>query len=177
MYLLPWRPLCQIVLIAVFGTLFLNSCSDRPQGIKIGDPAPAFTARDLDGNVFSLPSYNGKPVIIRFWSTDCKYCRADTPGFNRYFERYKDHLGIVYINMEAELPDLIRFVSDLEIEFPVISDKKGKIAALYHVKLLPQTIILDPDHRIRAAMIGGVSGDELHDLLEPYLHALSPGLD
>jgi peroxiredoxin len=148
----------------------LAACSDGKKRLKIGDQAPVFTARDLEGNAFSLASYEGGPVILRFWSTDCKYCRADTPVFNRYFKQYRSSgLGIVYINMEDDVADLRQFVSNLEIEFPVISDPEGKIASRYHVKLLPQTIILDTDHRIIAAFIGGVSGEELHELLSPYL--------
>jgi peroxiredoxin len=164
------------LLVTVLCTLsLLAACSNERIGLKIGDPAPAFTARDLEGNTFSLASNKGGPVILRFWSTDCKYCRADTPVFNRYFKQYQSQgLRIVYINMEAGIDDLRHFVSNLEIEFPVISDPKGKIASSYNVKLLPQTIILDADHRIIAAIIGGVSEDDLHDLLDAYLQAPAP---
>jgi peroxiredoxin len=163
-------------LIAILCTLsVLAACSNERKGLKIGDQAPAFTARNLEGDPISLAAYKGGPVILRFWSTDCKYCRADTPVFNRYFNEYRSQgLGIVYVNMEAGTDDLQQFVASLEIEFPVISDPKGKIAASYNVKLLPQTIILDPDHRIIAVIIGGVNEDDLHDLLGAYLHAPIP---
>jgi peroxiredoxin len=148
----------------------LVSCGNEQRGLKLGDPAPRFAALDLEGSRLSLDSFRGQPVIMRFWSTECRYCRADTIVFNQYFTQYGEQgLGVVYINTEADPATLRKFVTDLEIEFPVLSDPKGRIAASYFVKLLPQTIILDSDHRIIGAMLGGVSREELQDLLGPFL--------
>ena len=144
-------------------------CRSEPERLKIGDPAPDFTAEDLQGNAVSLADYAGKPVILRFWSTDCKYCRADTPIFNRYFDRYqKQGLRVVYINTESTPAEVRQFVEDLDIIFPVIA-QGGAIAEQYNVKIVPQTIILDPEHQIVAAILGGVSKEELQDLLGQYL--------
>ena len=46
---------------------------------------------------------------------------------------------------------------------------KTSVSMSYKVKALPQTIILDPQHKIIAAILGGVSEQELNGLLSPYL--------
>ncbi|MEW6593863.1 MAG: TlpA disulfide reductase family protein [Thermodesulfobacteriota bacterium] len=159
-------------LVAVFVLLFLAACSggrqERP--LKIGDQAPIFTARDLDGQTISLAAWRGKPVILRFWSTDCKYCRADTPIFNTYFDKYRERgLRVVYISRNPDEKTVRDFVADLGIRFPVVIDAKGELAALYHVKIDPQTIVIDPQQKIVAAILGGVSEAELQKLLGTYL--------
>jgi peroxiredoxin Q/BCP len=42
--------------------------------LQPGDPAPAFSAVDHDGNHVSLSDFVGKTVVLWF------YPRADTPG-------------------------------------------------------------------------------------------------
>lgn len=153
--------------------LALAACSDGERAtkkLKIGDPAPAFSGTDLNGQSVSLAGYTGKPVVLRFWSTDCKFCRADTPIFNQYFDKYKDAgLRVVYVNRHSDEATVHRFVDDLGIVFPVLLDKDGMISARYNIKLEPQTIIISPDHKILAAILGGVSEAELKNLLGEHL--------
>lgn len=137
--------------------------------IKIGDHAPDFTATDLTGNIFTLSAAKGKPVVLRFWSTDCKYCRADTPIFNNYFNRYREHgLIVVYINRGADEAMVRGFVDDLDIPFPVIIDSDGAIARKYNIRLDPQTIVITPEQKIIAAILGGVGEEEFQALLGGY---------
>jgi peroxiredoxin len=161
------------ILLLCFLLITVTACSGSDQNVKklkIGDPAPDFSGTDLNGRPLSLSQYQGQPVILRFWSTDCKYCRADTPIFNKYFEKYQAAgLRVVYVNRHSDEATVRRFVADLEINFPVFIDKDGAIAAHYNIKVEPQTIIISPDHRILAAILGGVSESELMNLLGEYL--------
>lgn len=154
-----------IVIIACSG------CDSAAKKLKIGDTAPEFSGTDLSGQPLSLAGYHGQPVILRFWSTDCKFCRADTPIFNQYFEKYKSKgLRVVYINRHSDEATVRQFVSELEIGFPVLIDKDGSISAKYNIKVEPQTIILSPDHKIVAAILGGVSEAEMKNILDGYFN-------
>lgn len=161
------RILCCAVII-----MLLPSCAtDQKSPLKIGANAPDFSANDLTGATFSLSSLKGHPVVIRFFLTDCKFCKADTPVFNRYYEKNKANgLQMVYINNTALNRDEIEsFATGLNISFPVIFDKKQEIAKRYRIKIQPQTIILAPDHHIIGAILGGVSEAELDDMVKKYL--------
>jgi peroxiredoxin len=136
----------------------------------MGDQAPPFMAEDLQGQKVSLESHAGKPVILRFFVPDCKYCRADTAVFNEYFRVYKEKgLGVIYINTDPTPGEVQKFVSDLGITFPVVLDPKRTIADQYRVQVVPQTIILDPAHRVIGAILGGVSKEELDKQLLEFL--------
>lgn len=169
---------CDVQKKSFFSLFFLilllsAACSrdDSAKSLKIGDMAPDFSVMDMTGKQLSLKSWVGSPVILRFWSTDCKYCRADTPVFNRYFEQYKPRgLQVIYLNTGAAPSEVAAFVKELEIPFPVVLDDGGKIAELYRVKIVPQTIIIDPDQKIIAAILGGVGEAELNELVGKYFH-------
>lgn len=165
--ILPIFLLCSVLFV-------LAACSGGDQAakkLKLGDSAPDFSGTDLNGQPLSLAAYQGHPVILRFWSTDCKFCRADTPIFNQYFENYKEAgLRVVYVNRHSDEATVRKFVADLEIGFPVLIDKDGTISDRYNIKVEPQTIIISPDHKIIAAILGGVSEAELKNLLGGYFN-------
>ncbi len=149
----------------------LTACGeDTPKALKMGEQAPAFAANDLHGREASLAQYAGKPVVLRFFVPDCKYCRADTAIFNEYYRTYKEKgLGVIYIDTDPKPGEVQKFVDDLGIAFPVVLDPERKIADQFRVQVVPQTIILDSAHRIIGAILGGVSKEQLDDLLLPFL--------
>ena len=49
----------------------------------IEGPAPRFTARTLNGEVFDNQSLSGDVVLIQFWATWCPYCRRDPPAVDK----------------------------------------------------------------------------------------------
>lgn len=51
-----------------------NTKTKEPRMLKVGDPAPDFTARDHDGKSVTLSGLRGKKVVLWF------YPKADTPG-------------------------------------------------------------------------------------------------
>jgi peroxiredoxin len=152
--------------------LLLNSCSGGgTKAIRVGDTLAAFNGTDLEGKTFSLASHKGKPVIVRFFLINCPYCKADTPIFNTFYDKYRQKgLEIVYINNNgANTEEVKTFVRELKINFPVIYDPEGKIAKQYNVKVQPLTMVLSPEHKLLAALLGGVSEAELNELLSKYI--------
>jgi peroxiredoxin len=161
-----------IFLATTFALILLNSCSSgSPKAIRVGDTIAAFAGTDLEGKTFSLASHKGKPVILRFFLLNCPYCRADTPVFNMFYDKYRQKgLEIVYINNNGVNPEEVKiFARDLQIDFPVIFDPEGKIAKQFNVKVQPLTLVLSPEHKLLAALLGGVSEAELNELLSQYI--------
>jgi len=150
----------------------LAACSqEEPGSLAIGDKAPSFTLQDLQGNTVRLSDYAGSPVVLRFFLTDCKFCRADTPILNEYYERYREKgLRMLYIDtLGVERTRLDSFVEEFAIGFPVAQDSGSSVSRSYKVRALPQTIVLSPEHAIIGAILGGISEPELNRLLSPYL--------
>ena len=152
--------------------LLLVSCSgENSRAIRTGDTIAPFSGTDLEGTPFSLGAHAGKPAIVRFFLLDCPYCKADTPVFNAFYEKYRERgLAVVYINNNgANAEEVKAFADDLNITFPVIFDPGAKIAKQYNVKVQPLTLVLSPEHKLLAALLGGVSEAELDELLSPSL--------
>ena len=159
-----------VVLALLF--VFLAGCGSKEEKrLNMGDNAPLFSATDIKGDAVNLAGLKGKAVVLRFFEPDCRYCKADTAVFNKYYEQYHDKgLEIIYVDVSPDANLVKSFVSELKIRFPVIQDSKGEISARYLVKVVPQAVVLSPDLKIMGAVMGGVSETELNQLLAKYLH-------
>jgi len=166
--------LIKLSILPVFFLLLLSlsgcSADEEQNRLKIGDPAPTFQAQDINGKTIDLEAFHNQPVVLRFFYPNCQYCRADTAIFNDYYDRFKGKgLHIIYLNTSPNSEDLRQFVDDLHIKFPVIWDAKMKVANKYRVKMVPQAIVINPDHKIIAAILGGVGKEQLDSLLGKFL--------
>ncbi len=147
--------------------LQLAACSGGDQvKLAVGDLSPDFTIEDLSGHSIRLSDLDNHPVVIRFFVTDCKYCRADTGIFNDYYRKHHDQgLEVIYITTTVDRDKVKKFVDELQIPFPVAIDYNRQVSQVYNIKIEPQTIILDASHRIKGAILGGVTEKELDEML------------
>lgn len=116
-------------------TLIVSSCFAFAQsGLKVGDKAPDFSAKDQDGKVISLHDYKGKKVILYFYPKD------NTPGCTAEACNLRDNkdalakegyeiLG-VSTDDEASHRD---FRDKYSLPFPLIADTDKTINQKYGV--------------------------------------------
>ena len=161
-----------LLVLATLFAMLIGGCQPERTGgpLQAGQEAPDFAAKDLEGNVIVLSSLRGRPVIVRFWETDCRYCRADTPIFSAWFSKYQDRgLAVIYISSFHEKIDKVKdFIATQGVPFPVVMDEGGRLADLYQVKLYPQTFVISPEGLVVANLFGGVGEAELRELIGTY---------
>ena len=88
-----------------------------------GDPAPAFTLPDADGNQVSLADFAGRKVVVYF------YPAAMTPGCTTQACDFRDNLGdlqragYAVLGISPDKPEkLAKFREHDRLTFPLLSD-------------------------------------------------------
>src|SRR5690606_24027542 len=60
----------------------------QQQLLTVGNAAPLFTLKDINGNDVSLESFRGKYVFIDFWASWCRPCREENPNLVALYKEF-----------------------------------------------------------------------------------------
>lgn len=137
--------------------------SQAVEGIEVGNRAPDFALRTLDGKEGRLSDFRGKKVIVNIWATWCPPCRAEMPDMQTFYEEYKNQgVEIVAVNLtksEKNLEQVARFIEAYGITFTVVLDEQGEVSQRYQAQAIPTSYVIDSAGIIRNKMIGPMSKD------------------
>lgn len=111
--------------------------------------APDFTVLDMAGNSVKLSDYFGKPIIINFWATWCGPCKSELPAFNNMYEKYKDEVHFLFINLtdgsRETVEGVTQFMEEEGYTFPVYFDTTMEAATIYGAYSIPMTFLIDDE--------------------------------
>lgn len=127
--------------------------------------APDFELQSLSGESVTLSSLRGRPVIVNFWATWCAPCILEMPNLEKYYQRYSREFEILAVNAGESEDDVRRFVEKIGVTFPILLDPQIETQALYRVRGLPTTFILNGDGIIEAIHLGLLSEKQLSGYL------------
>ena len=147
-----------------------------------GNPAPDITKDDyVTGKPFSLSSLKGKVVLLDFWASWCKPCRASNPHVKDLYEKYhKKGFDVVYVADNDSRPaDALKAIDEDGIKkyhhvLRGLKEQRGPngermgydtsedVSKLYAVHFLPTKYLIDRDGNI----VGKVDDDTLDAKLQ-----------
>jgi peroxiredoxin len=105
-------------------------------GLRAGQKAPDFSARDQFGKTQTLESLRGtKGTVLLFYrSADwCPYCKGQLIQLQAAKKRFEEQ-GIKLAGVSYDSVEILKFFSDRrKIEFPLLSDPDSRIIRMYQV--------------------------------------------
>ena len=125
-----------------------------PVGTSVGQSAPDFTLKDLDGNSVSLHQFRGHVVILDFWASWCSPCRASMPTLDGFAAEYHDKgLVLIGVSLDRSASDASSFLKENDYHRLIALWKSASasqaVAKTYGISGIPHTFVLDTDGIIR----------------------------
>jgi peroxiredoxin len=139
--------------------------------VKVNYAAPELELTDTAGIPSSLASYRGQVVLVNLWATWCPPCKEEMPAFESYYRKYKDEgFVVVAINDGDPTPDVVKFVKDYGLSFPVWLDPRY-IATEQAFKTLnlPSSFVIDRNGTIVLSWVGGINSKSLEQYVTPII--------
>jgi peroxiredoxin len=135
-----------------------------------GNPAPDFTAQSVDGRTVSLGDYRGQVVIVNFWTTWCPACVEEMPVLQDVHRRYADRgVVVLAVDIGESKSEVQRYLNANDLDLTVLLDSREQIAAIYNIRSIPTTYIIDPQGEIDDMHYGSASAAQL----DQYINAVN----
>jgi peroxiredoxin len=115
------------ILNTILITLTLAAAVFAQQQLRVGNPAPEFSAESLDGRTYAIEQLRGKVVVMTFWSTRCAICHSEIPKLNQMADRYRGQ-DVVFLALTME--NQVRIAPYLEknpFKFSILPNSFGVV--------------------------------------------------
>jgi len=118
----------------------------------VSGPAPHLAGALLDGKPFTLAAKPAQPVLVHFWATWCPVCRAEQSTIAAIA---RGNASVITVAMQSGSRDeVVKYLSEQQLNFPVLNDPDGRISAAWGVHAVPASFIVDTGGQIRFVEIG-----------------------
>ena len=123
---------------------------------QIGQPAPGFTATDINGQTHKLSDYKGKIVVLESYNQDCPYCHNHyKTGAMQDLQRELTGKEVVWFivnsvspkNAGHRSPEVARkeWAEEKIAATAWLDDGSGKIGKEYGMKTTPHMFVINKD--------------------------------
>ena len=144
------------VMRQIISTGIMNAKVEKKEVISSSKtPAENFMVMDNSGNTINTSDLKGKVVFMNFWASWCPPCRAEFPSIQKFYERYKDNPGVIFLTVNLdEDPGLGEaYLKKEQFTVPFLVPA-GNIPSAYFSGSLPTTVVLDKNGGIRLQHAG-----------------------
>ena len=133
----------------------------------VGETAPAFQLKDLNGKTHSLADYKGKVVVLEWVNPNCPF--SDRHAREKTMSSLaKKHGGknVVWLGINSTNSSHANFLEPAEhkawaqkngVDYAVLYDETGKVGKAYDAKTTPHMYIIDEQGKI--AYNGAIDDD------------------
>lgn len=138
---------------------FSNVLKNCPQGLKIkkyielqrtlqvGDTAPDIMQKSPNEEIIKLSDLKGKYVMIEFWSSWCKPCRASFPDLIKIYTKYHPYgfeiLGVSCDRQKSNWKTAIKHDSLPWLNIADMNGWENEAFLVYDIKYVPSNILID----------------------------------
>jgi thiol-disulfide isomerase/thioredoxin len=119
----------------------------------------------LDGSRWSGAQARDKAVVVVFWSVTCPFCARH----NQHVEKLRQAavgkpLELLTISRDADAQAVTRYLARRDLHFAVTLDSQPMAAALSTRNLIPLTVTVDRQGRLRQVIPGEMLEEDVLDL-------------
>ena len=132
--------------------------------------APQLALTNLDGTPSSLEDYRGQVILVNNWATWCPPCKTEMPELQAYYSAHSAD-GFVVVAIESGEPadEVVAFVNDYGLSFPVWLDLHDVALEAFQNWNLPSSYIIDRGGMVRLSWTGAIDRQTLEQYVTPLL--------
>ena len=193
------KTIITIMLVITPGYIFAQKDKEaaKPEivGLQIGDEAPKFALRTLDGKYELLTRWTGERlsrpasqpvrhvVLVSFFATWCQPCMKELPHLENLWQKYQEQEVRIFlvditdatrsVPQYADAPEPAPFLKERGLTMPLLLDTYGMAMERYVPdKMLPRLFVLDKYRTIKLIKRGFHEGEDFEGELSAIIDEL-----
>lgn len=132
------------------------------------DVLPNFTLLNDQEKPVSLESFKGKYVLIDFWASWCKPCRAENPNVVKAYNQFKNKdFEVLGVSLDRDEKAWKSAIVKDNLKWQQVWDKDGEVSDKYGVSYIPMNFLVDKNGVVIAR---NLRGEALEKALQKYLN-------
>ncbi len=141
--------------------------------IAPGQPAPIFSAEDIDGKIYTLENFKGRNLYIDTWATWCGWCIKEDPYFEELVKEYQGE-DIVFLCISLDVKrkqweDYLNKNNKEGLNLFAVTGFDSELAEGFQITAIPTFILIDKDGKIVDSDAPRPSSPEIRKVLDELL--------
>lgn len=131
----------------------------------VGQPAPAFQAKDADGKLRSLAEFKGKTVVLEWTNNGCPYVKKHyNSGAMQGLQKQATKDGVVWLSIISSAPGMQGYLEPAAAKAwkaqagaaptAILLDPTGQVGRAYEAKTTPHMYVVDKTGKL--VYMGGI---------------------
>ena len=126
-----------------------------------------FSLQRLGGGEVTLSDYRGGWVVFNYWATWCAPCVKEMPELSELHEQREDVVVLGAAYEDVDDADFFEFLESTPVSYPILQvDVYNPPEPFGAPKVLPTTIILDPEGKAVKAFLGPVTREDIETFID-----------
>jgi len=139
--------------------------------LEVGTQAPDWSLKTPDGTTVTLSGLRGRVVILVFWATWSRDCRAALPGAQKLAEHYRGKPVALYAINVLEPGDPVKFMQAAGYTLGLLLNGDDTAVA-YGAHKLPVFYVISPEGKVLLAESGKDLPDKIKEVVDQALKDL-----
>ena len=129
--------------------------------VEVGQLAPEFSLKSLDGQEYSLQQLRQKgQVVLAFFKVSCPVCQFTFPFLQRIAERYAGEGASVVAVSQDDARSTKEFNQEYGVKFlTLLDDAKYTVSNAYGLSVVPTILLVSEDGTIKLSGSGFSKAD------------------
>lgn len=124
----------------------------------------------LDGQEIQLSDYEGKIVMVDFWSSWCPPCIKEAAVLQSVYAKYQDR-GVEFLGIAIwdDKQQVVDHLQEYGVTYPNGLDVDGAITVDYGIAGIPEKVFIGPSGEALRKFVGPFDEGTLEQVLDEFL--------
>ena len=88
------------------------------------------------------------------------------PKLNKFYEKYKDNVEVLGVNLQESEKTVEEFISSRGITFPIVLDPRGQVSRTFGIRYTNTHVLINKEGRIVRVVSGDIKESDVLSLFE-----------